>query len=255
MDMADRPIIFSGPMVQALLSGRKSQTRRVLKLAGRAPEFIGPKGCESDPTCWGWEMPQLGGYVTVEGDDKNHLPGWRNGWRDWQGACAPGDRLYVREAHSLHRAHGQDFKPGGFDHGKRWGPWSGLPIAVSPDKTQVAYYREGFDRSGPPKWRPSIHMPRWASRITLTVTEVRVQRLQDISEADAVAEGCAWSDLWEGFTPCPDGGDGRFFGGTAVASYASLWNSLHGPDAWARNDWVRVLTFTTEQRNIDEATP
>ena len=97
------------------------------------------------------------------------------------------------------------------------------------------------------KKRPSIHMPRWASRLTLTVTEVGVQRLQDISEADAVAEGCecdvdGWRDYLFPSTQCC---------GTARESYRTLWNSLHGPDAWDLNPWVAAYTFTVHRCNID----
>jgi hypothetical protein len=92
-------------------------------------------------------------------------------------------------------------------------------------------------------------MPRWASRLTLTVTDVRVQRLQEIAEADAVAEGV--NPCLEG-NQCPDGPHG---GCCAMYdpkdAYAALWNSLHGPDAWDANPWVYALTFTVHHRNID----
>lgn len=208
--MADKPIIFSGPMVRALLEGRKTQTRRLLKLAGRSPEYVGPAGCQDDPVCWGWEMPDLGGYVTLEGDEKDHLPGWRNGWRDWNGAYAPGDRLYVREA---------------------WAPYDDgdcLYRATVEDDTDYS-----LEDIAEIRWRPSIHMPRWASRLTLTVTDVRVQRVRDISNEDAVAEGCT---------------DGVF----PWREFCDLWNSLHGPDAWVRNSWVVALTFTVAHGNINQ---
>ena len=95
------------------------------------------------------------------------------------------------------------------------------------------------------RWRPSIHMPRWASRLTLTVTDVRVQRLQEISEEDARAEGAY---------PCEGGwsyGGSPLAGTTARGAFYCLWNSLHGPDAWSANPWVCALTFTVDRRNID----
>ena len=93
----------------------------------------------------------------------------------------------------------------------------------------------------PPRWRPSIHMPRSASRLTLTVTEVRVQRLQDISEEDARAEGIEGE-----FLPWPQG----YW--TYRPYFAELWNSLHGPDAWDANPWVVALSFTVQHGNIDQ---
>ena len=207
--MTDRPIIFSAPMIRALLEGRKSQTRRVLKLAGRAPDYIGPHGCQDDPTCWGWEMPDIGGYVTVGGDDKDHLPGWRNGWRDWQGAYAPGDRLWVREAFSYDRL---DVERDGI-----LPPW---------------HWADGNPESG--DWsrpKPSIHMPRWASRLTLIVTDVRVQRLGDLTDEDAIAEGI---DVTCGLTPS--------------VTYAILWDKINAKRGypWKSNPWIVALTFRTE---------
>lgn len=232
--MADRPIIFSGPMVRALIKGRKTQTRRLLKLAGRAPEYIGPHGCQDDPTCWGWDHAD-GGYITVEGDDKDHLPGWRNGWHDWSGAYAPGDRLYVREAWRCSAKHDatapRDLIPRSMTIAFEAGGNIANQDSKDDWRPSPASYTEA-------EWmgraRPSIHMPRWASRLTLTVTDVRVQRLWAIDNLDAVAEGVR--------VHCED---------VARTEFSLLWNSLHGPDAWDANPWVVALTFTVEQRNID----
>lgn len=191
--MTDRPIDFRAPEVRAILDGRKSQTRRVLKPP----------------------------YGTLELT--------RNGWKPIYTKAFKGDRLWVREAHSTHNAHGTDRQDG-----KRWGPWGGLPTAVSPDGDRIAYYREGFDRCGFSSWRPSIHMPRWASRLTLIVTDVRVQRLHSINEADALAEGVTDQDV-----------------GGAVGVFSRFWASIHGPEAWDANPWVVALSFTTNRCNID----
>lgn len=211
--MADRPIIFSGPMVQALLAGRKTQTRRVLK-----PQ---PKVLKGGI----WYRP----YPVLRPLHWNYLHGDRiAGFADLP--YAPGDRLYVREAHAIlpRTAYRMSIGTGTISQTEH--PTDGYSAAV---------FREGFDRSGRPRWRPSIHMPRWASRLTLTVTDVRVQRLQDISEADAVAEG--WKSPEE--LGC---GTWR-----PVGWFFDLWRTLHGPDAWDANPWVVALTFTVEQRNID----
>ena len=241
--MADRPIIFSAPMVRALLEGRKTQTRRLLKLAGRSPDYIGPAGCQDDPTCWGWEMPDLGGYVTIEGDDKDHLPGWRNGWRDWQGAYAPGDRLYVREAFIGPYAYEvNEYPPRDWGNKAIWFPADG-PV---PEKHAGQFWHRA---------RPSIHMPRWASRLTLTVTDVRVQRLQDISEADAIAEGIERLKSGRGFyDPTVSHAAVRFgeWTSTARQGFCRLWNSLHGHGAWDANPWVVAVTFTVQRENIDQ---
>lgn len=209
-------------MIRALMDGRKTQTRRIIKMNGRLPEYGGPSGCQDDPSLWGWEDAEHGDWITLRRE-----AGQRMGWLDWRGAYAPGDRLWVREA---------------------------LDKVSEPG---AVFYRADYEaefgvNSKGLGWRPSIHMPRWASRLTLTVTDVRVQRLQDISDADAVAEGCVWYDRLEGFTPCPWPNDGRFFGSAAVASFASLWNSIHGLEAWDANPWVVALTFTVCKGNIDE---
>jgi hypothetical protein len=203
MMMTDRPILFSAPMIRALLDGRKTQTRRVLK---EQP----PEGAKF----FAWDLGPAGAFASFIKPDvrgnadlyPSRLPAWR------------GDQLWVREAFC---------------------PRLGWPAPVA-----KPHYRADDDR---PEWRslwkPSIHMPRWASRLTLIVADVRVQRLQDISEADARAEGVN-PDAWVQ----PDGTDTPSY----VSAFQTLWNSLHGPDAWAANPWVVALTFTVHPRNIDQ---
>lgn len=105
------------------------------------------------------------------------------------------------------------------------------------------------------KWRPSIFMPRWASRITLRITEVRVERLQDISYEDACAEGCEWKsaqpaeespELGETFMECSR----RLR--WPQRSYAKLWDSINGAGSWAANPWVWAISFQCIQKNVDE---
>lgn len=212
--MKERPILFSAPMVRAILAGTKSQTRRAVKGVLRAAPPI-------DTDCI---------------KDRDGLPSKLPGPRDWD-LCPygqPGDWLWVREAHAIFETHGQQRKDG-----ERWGPWGGLPTALSPDGSKIVYFREGFDRCAPGRWRPSIHMPRWASRITLEVTGVRVERLQDISEADAWAEGVE-SDFASAEYAAKHGSlCGRQF----RYGYANLWGQINGPGSWGANPWVWVVEF------------
>lgn len=227
--MADRPIIFSASMVRALLAGRKTQTRRVLKLptrtSGKDAHVI-----YDHPKMGGWEATISGGggcFTIARDGSRVPCPERVAIWHRTCGICieAPyqvGDRLWVREAHA--------------------GGVPGLSNVV---------YRAGHeeDRSSGPRvdirWRPSIHMARWVSRMTLTVTDVRVQRLQDISASDAVSEG---------LMPAPggwwSGAEGQA-GPTPRSAYAVLWNSLHGAGAWDTNPWVAALAFIVHHANID----
>jgi len=228
--MAEKPIIFSGPMVRALMLGQKTQTRRVIKAGGSLPDFCGAGGQDSpdwnDPTCWGWEDHEHGDWVTLERD-----PGQRMSWRDWRGAFHVGDRLWVREAHA--------FVPAAAYRNSLFVEQRADPD----DPDRAAIYREGFDLSrGGIRWRSSIHMPRWASRLTLVVRDVRVQRVQEISEEDARAEGVQ-------LRRAPEGNEVVEW--TAVQSFADVWNSIHGRGAWDANPWVCALTFTVHRCNID----
>ena len=205
--MTERPILFSAPMIRAILKGRKSQTRRLIKRRGRVSLFHD-----------GW----TDGYIMDPGNAE---------WRQEEVVYAVGDRLWVREAcfaQSSHDGEGVAYPADSswriIDHTKE----------ATEKWLDLLYYRrrndDGFEGSTG-KLVPPIHMPRWASRITLAVTAVRVQRLQEISEEDAVAEGCRHHHD-------PDG-DGQ----NVIEQFSYLWQSIHGPDSWAANPWVVALTF------------
>lgn len=225
--MTDRPIIFSGPMVRALLDGRKTQTRRVLKLPTKGEYFR--------PDMGGWTASTVGGKGTYL-DPAMTIPAPERPcvWNQTTGTTilppyTTGDRLYVRESHALVPTTAYRMS-------------EGVEQAINPaDRDRACVYREGWERSNPNSWRPSIHMPRWASRLTLTITDVRVQRLQDITEADAVAEG-------------GDAVQARLYPelGTCRHWFQDLWNSLHGPEAWDANPWVAAYSFTVQRWNIDQ---
>lgn len=188
--MKDHPILFSDPMVRAILEGRKTQTRRVVK--GAAQEAMNR--------------------------DVPHLE--EDGGARWLARCPygqPGDRLWVREAAMIEPHSGSVGMVGGARF-CRPGP-GGLPQAMEV-KFRADYPHPEFLRG----WTPSIHMPRWASRITLEITGIRFQRLQDIGQGDACAEGCP--PFYE-----------------PIDWYSGLWEELNGPGSWQANPWVWVVEF------------
>lgn len=199
--MKERPILFSAPMVRALLAGTKTQTRRVYKTKNGGV----------------WPYP-------------NDIPGMRQAAR----ACAygqPGDRLWVRETF----VQGWDHDPV-TDRIKRYdSDGKQIPIKTwyRADGADIGWCdADGWEANTP--WKPSIHMPRAASRITLEITSVRVERLQDISVADCIAEGIA-----RGGPENPDGIEKR--------EYRELWESINGPSSWIANPWVWVIEFKRVQ--------
>jgi hypothetical protein len=220
--MTDKPIIFSGPMVRALLEGRKTQTRRALKIKGHKGFFqFGP----SDTKGYDWTFRRA-----------DHV--WEDYEHDKLLSMLPvqiGDRLWVREA--ITRAEtdqGEGYMTYAADHKEVW------PL------TRWYHKRNKL---------PSIHMPRWASRLTLTATDVRVQRLNEISEADAIAEGCR--PFWDKDNPHtyigPNGSETEMMPLKGpIDDFRNLWNSINGPDAWEANPWVAAYTFTVGRRNIDQ---
>lgn len=223
--MTERPIIFSAPMVRAILAGAKTQTRRVVKGA---------------PADWAPVQPQVYSPTVIDrhGDEQPGRAVYGAGNAD--GECwircpygQPGGRLWLREAFAI-------VPRTAYAHS------AGVQQTLRPDDPynhDAAIYREGWTRSrGGFRWRPSIHMPRWASRITLEITSVRVERLQDISEADAAAEGV--TPKWEpGFSGRLMEALGGFSFRPAASAYADLWESLHGHGSWDANPWVWVVEF------------
>lgn len=213
--MADRPIIFSAPMIRALRAGRKTQTRRILK----------PEPASS--------RPREGSTLVHEGVDGSDFH--RKVVGHYRSPYAVGDRLYVREA------------------------WAPLDALTHCDPGSRALADRGFYRADEStvdgeiaRWCPSIHMPRWASRLTLLVTDVRVERLNDMSPADAVAEGI--QDL-----RTPEHSDfgipGLVNAQHPVRAFWLLWDSIHGEGAWLRNPWIVAVSFTVQARNIDHLEP
>jgi hypothetical protein len=240
----ERPILFSGPMVRALLAGTKTQTRRVVKRQPAAGATMA--GCD---TTGGW-CDNHDGYLGCDA-----------GWQCPYGQ--PGERLWVRETLAIERWSREygDAPPLPKDR-----PWKHTPDDGSIDGEDVwrwPHYRAtdpapdlSCERSRcrvcasgepGPHWIPSIHMPRWASRILLELVEVRAERLQDISKADAIAEGleriAKTSDTTGGWA-CPllDTGIGMVVDDPRQA-YRGLWNSINGAGSWEANPWVWCLTF------------
>lgn len=207
--MTDRPILFSAPMIRALLDGRKTQTRRVINPQPQPFEVAPGQLCEVAPSEIEGESSarlRLGIVITTQ-----------------KLMCGLGDRLWVREAHAL-------------------------------DGPVVRYYATD-DVHELRQRRPSIFMPRWASRLTLTVTDVRVQRLQEINGTDCRAEGVFLNNTIDIRAPEPLWSvPGTAFGGRHPhEAFRSLWDSLNADRApWALNPWVVALTFTVHRSNIDQ---
>ncbi|MGH0280789.1 hypothetical protein CN082_04795 [Sinorhizobium meliloti] len=205
--MTDRPILFSGPMVRALLDGRKTQTRRMLK---PQPDDI------------------------LEGQIPRQL------------RTAIGDRLWVKETWRAHGWH-SDCVEIAYAAQRGLVGWSEQHAQIRyPDGDRNAF--KYYAPKGPDFWRPSLFMPRWASRLTLIVTDVRVEQLQDIREEDAIAEGAdqysSSTKLSRAFNP-----DWK---GIYREGYAELWNAINGAGSWEANPWVAAYTFTVIKQNIDQ---
>lgn len=213
--MKERPILFSGEMVRAILGGRKTQTRRVVKPQPPAGiVYLEPETC----------MLRVRAH-----DGLDH-----HAWNDIRCPYGqPGDRLWVRETWTrVHPAMLQSLDPDPDSH-----EWETVYRADA----NGGYVGRMLECT---RWRPSIHMPRWASRLTLEITSVRVKRLHDISEEDAKAEGVE-SGIWD-----------RENGVLAGAVYPEdeerlsfrdgfgfVWESIYGPESWNANPWVWVVEF------------
>lgn len=195
--MRERPILFSAPMVRAILSGQKTQTRRAF----------------NDKANWH--------FIEGQGDLSICPYG------------QPGDHLWVRETWQHANHPDGPYRPGVPVHYRA--DYIDDPHGPDGEKSHEGRYRT---------WRPSIHMPRSASRITLEITGVRIERLQDINEADCWAEGIAEVDgLLDDVAICDLAKRmGRSLE-DAAPSFAALWESINGPRSWGANPWVWVVGF------------
>lgn len=242
--MTDHPILFSAPMIRALLDGRKTQTRRIVK--------------------------------------------WLDGNLEPKAKYAIGDQLWVRESWrtfvSLDAEKPRDLLKGERGGGIFFEADEG-GLSYSPQGEHKWNYGPREDRAPFGKLRPGIFLPRWASRVKLPVVDVRVQRLHDISEADAVAEGVyrsepteddiAWwratceergedpdSDPMQGVWMAPGARQGwgmtkaerdrDQWGPTAAFAFRCVWNSINGDGAWDANPFVVCYSFEVRKGNIDE---
>lgn len=203
--MKERPILFSGPMVRAILEGRKTQTRRVV-----ADKHM--------PHVFAAALPAL------------------------HESCPygqPGDRLWVRESF-------QPLFADGIENHWETNWKTGKGYAISYPATDGIQEFVDADDNISSACKPSIHMPRWASRILLEITAIRVERLQDISEADARAEGisdggclnCGEPEPCGCEEPAPDARD----------AFCRLWQSINGEQSWHENPWVWVVEFKRVQQ-------
>lgn len=199
--MNEKPILFNSEMVNAILSGRKTQTRRIMR---DQPEVIPPEDECGVPGYW---IPYNAGKTMVRNEMMTIACPLGN----------PGDQLWVRET------------------------WARYNIdQASHDMAYRATTPADWPKDG--LWRPSIHMPRWASRINLLITGVRVERLNDISEQDAISEGleCYVDDGVPYYGPF-NNGDCR-----PDVVFRGLWDSIYGQkegENWQANPWVWVIEF------------
>lgn len=231
--MKERPILFSGPMVLAILEGRKTQTRRVLSpnpdawIRGSSGKFGIPMKITN-------EFPSPNKSIWQEDDGTRYKPiKCKYGTAD--------DRLWVRETW----APADSFANTPDNCAFFYRADNSAHLFSSDNNIPIDTYGVAFDKL---RWKPSIHMPRIASRILLEITDIRVERLQDISEEDAKAEGVhfyGWDDTeqndyknylhedqFDDFGVC-----------SAKESFETLWQSINGPDSWEKNPWVWVIEF------------
>jgi len=250
--MKERPILYSTPMVEAILSDRKTKTRRVVKGLEESKDF-------------GYTFREINnGFAIFDGI----LP---------TGINCPygkvGDRLWVREKTRIIswteegevmfeyadgtksewvNLYSEEQDPDGDKYMEWWERYSlRLEKLGATQDEEGNMIRDGFEFP----WKPSIHMPRAASRILLEITDLRCERLQDISESDAIAEGVEWcggdDNLSQGNTNGIDAGwvnymetekfDSLFV--SPISSFQSLWESINGHESWKQNPWVWVIEF------------
>lgn len=215
----ERPILFSAPMVRALLAGTKTQTRRIVKPQPFKPDPSRPSYFPFQPEDWVWSANSWSSTIS-------NSPEGPAGWAKHCPCGQPGDRLWVRETFQPLFADGMQHGDEGID----WGTGAGYAVRyTATDK--VVEWVDGDDEVTS-RCKPSIHMPRWASRLTLEITSVRVERLQSISEADAAAEGIEHQP--NGGELYPHGEDRGCGGRNHYRRIAISGNQSTAPDRGAR---------------------
>jgi hypothetical protein len=276
--MKERPIMFSGPSIPMVMAGTKTQTRRIADLErlsvdlpadvrsdlwdvmpagerriakkGRHRAKIGDAGAVFAVCPDGDRFGLKPGEFNLRSplvDGTSHLADHGNGKKIWTVTPVGEQRLWVRETWRLYES-------------AKHNPWPDLPSRHGPDG--LAFYRDGFDRSPPTRWRPSIFMPRWASRTNLTPIQARLMRLQDITDDEAIAEGVTFTDY--GMGEFQQRLPGWHYGPSTRhddcldrprIAFGNYWNVLHagprwnrdpGPSPWDLNPWVWAYTFRKE---------
>lgn len=209
--MTERPILFSAPMVRAILAGRKTQTRRIINPQPASWASVFQPAPVKTP---GGTYGKPGQWIQSSADN-HHMHGMR---RFPYGQ--PGDRLWVKETWQAIKQDANGIS---------------YTLADPADETAEIRYRATDETFVPPlPWKPSIYMRRRMSRITLELTGIRVERLQHISPADCDAEGIERSACHT------RDGAGCL---ARVNDYKALWNSINGPDSWNENPYVWVVEF------------
>lgn len=212
--MKERPILFSAPMVKSILEGRKTQTRRVLKV--QPPEMkskvVPLYQVEPEP-----KVTEVSFHEIL----KNDIPHCASFFKCKSPYGKIGDRLWVRETF-------MDLSGTGVEHRNSNGKLQNYAYAT--DCPRGSYSDETRKEFGL-KWKPSIHMPRLASRILLEITNIRVERLNDISESDCLKEGVGSAFLRDCKKP----------------KFMQLWEEIYGADSWTVNPWVWVVEFKVIQ--------
>lgn len=205
----ERPILFSGPMVRAILAGRKMQTRRAIKPQPSRHHW------ENLP---GYEFRVEGPYQMNDGRMgvrfSHRIQQNRNDDGIVWSMCpfgSPGDRLWVRET------------------------WMQDHLS---EHRRALYKASCGNTPQGQRWRPSIYMPRWASRIALQIVDVRVERLCSISRGDAMAEGCPHQNMMAGTSP--------------VVWFSELWERINGEGSWSANPWVWVVEFKSTNAEVND---
>ena len=226
--MRERPILMKAGPVKAILAGRQTQDRRPVR-----PQPIPSGGQWSD--LWIVKTDGKPSGMACVNANENDVRCWCQKWCPYQ----VGDHLWVRETFVLESNFNLGSYPPPFNDGRpvRWvedqhyGKYWEQPHYRATDPTPELYYPDRED--GTVKWTPSIHMPRWACRIVLELTDVRVERVQDITEEDAQAEGVEW-------LPVHPGNSTNY-----ILSFADLWDSIYAERgrSFNLNPWVWVLDF------------